>query len=62
MNGFVSPLMIGVSVAAIALIMAFVGMRSRRRVGAADLGEVSNQWMMEHRSGAGQDQSRWTQR
>jgi len=61
MNAFVSPLTIGVGVAAIALIMAFVRMRSRSDRGA-DLGEVSNQWMMEHRSGSGQDQSRWTQR
>ena len=61
MSGLVSPLTIGACVAAIAIVMAFLGMRSRRDRGA-DLGEVSNQWMMEHRSGSGHDQSRWTQR
>jgi len=61
MNYFVTPLAIGVGIVAIALIMAFVRLRSRGDRGA-DLGEVSNQWMMEHRSGAGQDQSRWTHR
>jgi hypothetical protein len=53
---------IGVGVATFACIMAFVGLRSRRDRGA-DLGEVSNQWVMEHRMGpGGQDASRWNQR
>jgi hypothetical protein len=45
----------------IALIIAFVVLRSRREHGT-DLGEVSNQWVMEHRMGSGQDSSRWNQR
>jgi len=45
----------------IALITTFVVLRSRREHGT-DLGEVSNQWVMEHRMGSGQDSSRWNQR
>ena len=61
MNGLVSALVIGFGVATFASIMAFVGLRSRRARGA-DLGEVSNQWVMEHRMGPGNDPSRWNQR
>ena len=57
----VSVLAIGAGLVTIALIIAFVVLRSRREHGA-DLGEVSNQWVMEHRMGSGQDSSRWNQR
>jgi len=57
----VSVLAISAGLVTIALIIAFVVMRSRRDQGA-DLGEVSNQWVMEHRMGSGQDSSRWNQR
>ncbi len=57
----VSVLAIGAVLLTIALIIAFVVLRSRREHGE-DLGEVSNQWVMEHRMGSGQDSSRWNQR
>ena len=57
----VNVLAIGVGLLAVGLIIAFVVMRSRRERGT-DLGEVSNQWVMEHRMGSGQDSSRWNQR
>jgi len=56
----VSVLAISAGLVAIALII-FVVLRSRREHGT-DLGEVSNQWVMEHRMGSGQDSSRWNQR
>jgi hypothetical protein len=56
----VSVLAISAGLVTIALI-AFVVLRSRREHGT-DLGEVSNQWVMEHRMGSGQDSSRWNQR
>jgi hypothetical protein len=56
----VSVLAISAGLVTIALI-AFVVLRSRRAHGT-DLGEVSNQWVMEHRMGSGQDSSRWNQR
>jgi len=58
-----NPLAIGIGVVMIAVVMAmvYVGLRSRRDRGA-DLGEVSNQWVMEHRMGPGHDSSRWNQR
>ena len=56
----VSVLAISAGLVAIALI-AFVVLRSRREH-RTDLGEVSNQWVMEHRMGSGQDSSRWNQR
>ena len=57
----VSVLAISAGLVTIALIIAFVVLRSRRERGT-DLGEVSNQWVMEHRIGSGQDSSRWNQR
>ena len=60
MNVFVNVLAISVGLVTIGLIIAFVVLRSRRERGA-DLGEVSNQWVMEHRMGSGQDSSRWNQ-
>lgn len=61
MNVFVNPLTIGVALVAIALIAVYLILRSRRdRRG--DLGEVSSQWVMEHRSASGHDSSRWNQR
>ena len=47
--------------AAIASIVAFVVRRSQRGRGG-DLGEVSSQWLIEHRTGAGYDVSRWSNR
>ena len=61
MNVFVSPLGIGLAITIVALIVAFVALRARRERGA-DLGEVSSQWVMEHRSASGHDSSRWNQR
>jgi len=47
---------------AIASIVAFVVRRSQRGRGG-DLGEVSSQWLIEHRAGAGYDvSSRWSNR
>jgi hypothetical protein len=61
-NALLNPLAIGAGVVTIALIVAFVGLRWRRDRGP-DLGEVSNQWVMEHRMGpGGHDSSRWNQR
>ena len=57
----VSVLAISAGLVTIAIIIAFVVLRSRREHGT-DLGEVSNQWVMEHRMGSGQDSSRWNQR
>lgn len=57
----VSVLAISAGLVTIALIIFFVVLRSRREHGT-DLGEVSNQWVMEHRMGSGQDSSRWNQR
>ena len=61
MNAFINPFTIGAAVLTITLITAFVKLRPRRDR-SADLGEVSSQWVMEHRSNAGQDSSRWNQR
>jgi hypothetical protein len=46
---------------AIVSIVAFVLRRSQRGRGD-DLGEVSSQWLIEHRAGAGYDVSRWNNR
>jgi len=54
-------IVIGIVGAAIALIVAFVVRRSQRGRGG-DLGEVSSQWLIEHRTGAGYDVSRWSNR
>ena len=51
----------GLAGVAIASIMAFVVRRSQRGRGG-DLGEVSSQWLIEHRAGAGYDVSRWSNR
>ena len=62
MSALVSPLSIGVAVAAIAFVAVLVGLRVRRDRGT-DLGEVSSQWVMEHRMGpGGHDSGRWNQR
>ena len=58
MNTFI---VIGLAAVAIASIVAFVVRRSRRGRGG-DLGEVSSQWLIEHRAGAGYDVSRWSNR
>jgi len=55
-----SPL-ISLGLATVALIVALVVFRSRRHR-QADLGQVSSQWIMEHRAASGQDSSRWNQR
>jgi len=54
-------IVIGLAGVAIASIVAFLVRRSHRRRGV-DLGEVSSQWLIEHRAGAGYDVSRWTNR
>jgi hypothetical protein len=54
-------IVIGLAGVAIALIVAFVVRRLQRRRGG-DLGEVSSQWLIEHRTGAGYDVSRWSNR
>ena len=54
-------IVIGLAGVAIASIMAFVVRRSQRGRGG-DLGEVSSQWLIEHRAGAGYDVSRWSNR
>jgi hypothetical protein len=54
-------IVIGIVCAAIASIVAFVVRRSQRGRGG-DLGEVSSQWLIEHRGGAGYDMSRWSNR
>lgn len=53
MNTFI---VIGLACVAIASIVAFVVRRSQRGRGG-DLGEVSSQWLIEHRAGAGYDVS-----
>jgi hypothetical protein len=62
-NVLANPLALGIGVVMIVVVtaMAFVGLRSRRERGT-DLGEVSTQWVMEHRSGPGHDPARWNQR
>jgi len=42
---------------AVVVLIVFVMFRSRRDR-RSDLGQVSSQWIMEHRSGSGQDSSR----
>jgi len=55
-------IVIGLVGVAIASIVAFVVHRSQR-VRGGDLGEVSSQWLIEHRAGAGYDvSSRWSNR
>jgi hypothetical protein len=49
-------IVIGLAAVAIASIVAFVMRRSQRGRGA-DLGQVSSQWLIEHRAGAGYDVS-----
>lgn len=64
MNIFMSPIVIGVAILAVAALVTFIAVRLRRDPGerAADLGEVSSHWVMEHRAGSGHDSSRWGQR
>ena len=52
---------IGIVGVAIASIVALVVRRLQRGRGD-DLGEVSSQWLIEHRAGAGYDVSRWSNR
>ena len=55
-------IVIGLAGVAIASIVAFVVRRSQRERGG-DLGQVSSQWLIEHRAGAGYDvSSRWSNR
>lgn len=55
-------IVIGLAGVAIASIVAFVVRRSQRGRGG-DLGQVSSQWLIEHRAGAGYDvSSRWSNR
>jgi hypothetical protein len=55
-------IVIGLAGVAIAAIVALVVRRSQRGRGG-DLGEVSSQWLIEHRAGAGYDESsRWSNR
>jgi len=54
-------IVIGLVGVAIASIVAFVVRRSQRGRGG-DLGEVSSQWLIEYRAGAGYDVSRWSNR
>ena len=58
MNTFI---VIGLAGVAITSIVAFVVRRSQRGRGG-DLGEVSSQWLIEHRAGAGYEVSRWSNR
>ena len=58
MNIFI---VIGIVGVVIASIVAFVVRRSQRGRGD-DLGQVSSQWLIEHRAGAGYDVSRWGNR
>ena len=58
MNIFI---VIGIVGVVIASIVAFVVRRSQRGRGD-DLGQVSSQWLIEHRAGAGYDVSRWSNR
>ena len=59
MNTFI---VIGLAGVAIASIVAFVVRRSQRGRGG-DLGQVSGQWLIEHRAGADYDvSSRWSNR
>jgi hypothetical protein len=57
----VNTLAVSSGLVTIAVIMAFAAFRSRRGR-TTDLGVVSNQWVMEHRMGPGQDSTRWNQR
>jgi hypothetical protein len=54
-------IVLGLVGVAIASIVAFVVSRSRRGRGG-DLGEVSSQWLIEHKAGTGYDVSRWSNR
>jgi hypothetical protein len=54
-------IVVGLAGVAIASIVAFVVRRSQRGR-SGDLGEVSSQWLIEHRAGAGYDVSRWSNR
>jgi hypothetical protein len=55
-------IVIGLAALAIASIVALVARRSQRGR-AGDLGQVSSQWLIEHRAGAGYDvSSRWSNR
>ena len=56
-----TAIVVGLAGVAIASIVAFVVRRSQRGRGG-DLGEVSSQWLIEHRAGAGYDVSRWSHR
>jgi hypothetical protein len=61
-SAFLGPLAIVVAVAAVVFVAILIGFRSRRGRGT-DLGEVSSQWVMEHRMGpGGHDSTRWNQR
>jgi hypothetical protein len=55
-------IVIGLAAVAIASIVAFVVRRSQHGRGG-DLGQVSSQWLIEHRAGAGYNVSlRWSNR
>ena len=55
------PTAIGLAVVTFAVLAAFVAHRSRRSR-SDDLGQVSSQWVIEHRSATGYDMSRWHRR
>jgi hypothetical protein len=57
----VNSFVIATALVTIGLLVAFVALRWRREQ-PADLGEVSSQWIVEHRAAAGHDSSRWNQR
>ena len=61
MNAFVSSAALSLAAVVFAVVAAFVAHRSRRSR-TDDLGQVSNQWVTEHRSATGYDTSRWQRR
>ena len=61
MNAFMSSAVLSLTAVAFAVLAAFVAYRSRRNR-SEDLGQVSSQWVTEHRSATGYDMSRWHRR
>jgi len=57
----VNAFALGAGFIALAVLMTIVATRWRRGRGT-DLGAVSTQWVMEHRSGPGHDTNNWNRR
>jgi hypothetical protein len=50
-----NPLTIAAAIAVVGVVWSLIGRRTRRDADAdADLGSVSTQWIVEHRTGRGQ--------